>query len=235
VDPISSQTSAELIAALRGIDISVPGRIQGRTTAHTENWIVARLLATLEDARALAYPISLTHGDRPDFLLQTGETSAGIEATEAISKSYAACCALRDREFPDADIDLGLFRWGATPMTLDEMRAFLSDGEMRSDGWAGDSAEHEWANYMKDVIDIKLTKLSSPQFRKFDQNWLAIYDNLPLPNIHLTRANGILQQHFAGLWSRQPSFDAIFIERGPVIAKFTATGFTNLVLRDLWE
>lgn len=231
---INSESGLDLVSTLRTLDISVPGRIDGRTTAHTEIWIAARLLATLENASALNYPLEVTHRDRPDFLLNAGSASIGIEATEAISQSYAACCALRDREYPDADIDLGLFRWGANPLTVDQMRDLLVRGEMQSDGWAGDSAERQWAQYITDIINAKLRKLSSPTFDKFEQNWLAIYDNLPLPHLHLEKAIVALRPLTQQVWTAAPSFHAIYVERGPVIARIMANDSVNLVLNDIW-
>lgn len=108
----------ELLAALRGIDISVPPRSAGRKTEHTETWTICRLLSTLEASGLLSYPVALTHRDRPDFHLQSGSRDIGIEVTEAISEQYAAYAALAEREFPGAWLEPAHFKWGAPKLLM---------------------------------------------------------------------------------------------------------------------
>jgi hypothetical protein len=93
------ESSLELLSVLRGVDLSVPGRIDGRTTDHTETWTIARLLSTLANSDRIAFPLAVTHRDRPD--IQFGTQKIGAEITEAVSKQYGAYCALAEREFPD--------------------------------------------------------------------------------------------------------------------------------------
>jgi hypothetical protein len=84
-------------------------------------------------------------------------------------------------------------------------------------------------------VDTKLRKLARADFRKFDQNWLSIYDNLPMPNINLAEAIGLLRPLLEDRWSGTSFFDTLFVEHGPVIARVTAKGSQHLVLKDLWE
>lgn len=232
IDLISSD--AELFAALRQVDISVPGRIEGRTTHHTETWTICRLLSTLAKATLLDFPASVTHRDRPDFLIQTGRTKVGVEATEAISEQYAAYCALAEREFPEVFLEPAHFRWGAPKLSVEDMRELLRQSQLSSDGWSGGRSEQEWALFIQSIVDTKLAKLAHPEFAKFDQNWLSIYDNLPLPHIHLDKAITFLRPLLQDRWSRIPSFETLFIEHGPVVARITANSSDHLVLNDLW-
>ena len=228
-------TSDELFSELRKVDLSVPPRTNGRTTHHTETWAICRLISTLANRDRLSFPVSVTHRDRPDFLIEAGNTKVGVEVTEAVSKQYAAYCALAEREFPNIFLEPAHFRWGAPSLTVEEMRALLREGQQTSDGWAGDRPEQEWALFIQSVVDIKLTKLSRPKFAIFDQNWLLVYDNLPLPSIHLGNAIAFLRPLLQDRWSRVPGFDVLFVEHGPVIAQITGNNTDHLVLHDLWE
>lgn len=232
---LSADDSTQLLARLRAFDLSVPGRASGRTTKHTEIWTFARLLASLANGERLAYPVSVTHRDRPDFLLQSADATIGVEVTEAISQQYAAYCALAEREFPDASLEPAHFRPGAPDMSAQQMRELLSNAQLCSDGWSGDQTELEWARSIRGVVDAKLTKLAHGEFEKFDLNWLAIYDNLPLPYVHLADAIALVLPLLQGCWSIDPCFDTLFVEHGPVIARITANGAEHLILNDLWE
>jgi hypothetical protein len=228
-------TPEELLAALKRIDLGVPARTNGRTTQHTETWTICRLLSTLAITSRLAFPVSVIHRDRPDFLLQTPDAEVGIEVTEAISQQYAAYCALAERKFPDGFLEPAHSRWGAPALTTDQMRKLLRQPKLTSDGWAGDRAEKEWALFIQSVVDAKLDKLAHPDFKKFNQTWLSVYDNLPLPHIHLGKAIAQLQPLLQDRWSRVPAFEALYVEHGPVIAEITPRGSEHLVLHDLWE
>jgi hypothetical protein len=232
---VSVQDSAELLAVLQAADISVPGRVAGRTTSHTEMWTIARLLSTLAKADRLAFPLSVAHRDRPDVLIQSDHSKIGVEITEAISQQFAAYSALAEREFPSVFLEPGKFRWGAQSLTVAQMRELLRQGRPTSDGWAGDSAEREWALFIQSVVDTKLAKLARPDFGKFEQNWLAVYDNLPLPNVHLADAISLLRPLLADRWRREPGFDVLFVEHGPVIARITESESEHLLLNDVWE
>ncbi len=229
-------SSQELFSVLRRVEISVPGRIDGRKTHHTETWTISRLLSTLAKAERLAFPVSVTRRDRPDCLINAGSAQVGIEITEAISPQFAAYSALAEREFPDVFLQPGHFRWGAPELTVADMRQLLQQSQnINSEPWVGDRTEQEWALFIQSVVDAKLEKLVRPGFDVFDRNWLAIYDNLPLPHIHLGKAITYLRPLLEDRWSRVPSFDTLFVEHGPVIAQITAAGSEHLILHDLWE
>lgn len=234
VDIPTTPNTARLFALMREIDLSVPGRTEGRATHHTETWSICHLVSTLAAAGLLIFPVAVTHRDRPDFLINDDGISIGVEITEAISQQYAAYCALAEREFPGALLELAHFRWDSPNRTVEEMRTLLRQTQPTSDGWAGDQPEREWALFMRSAIDNKLGKLAHPDFSKFERNWLSIYDNLPMPNIHLGNAIGFLRPLLQDRWARSPGFDAVFIERGPVIAHITSTGSNHLLLKDLW-
>jgi len=226
---------SKLFRVLKRIDVSVPARTDGRKTAHTETWTVCRLLSTLANAGHLSFPISVTHRDRPDFLIEADNTRIGVEVTEAISEQYAAYCALAEREFPNVFLEPAHFRWGKRMLSKNEMRSLLRKSQLTSDGWSGDRAEQEWAQFIQSVVETKLCKLANPDFVKFDHSWLSVYDNLPLPNVHLGKAIALLIPLIKDSWKRGSAFDVLYIEHGPVIAEITVQGSQHHVLYDLWE
>lgn len=225
----------DLLATLRRIDISVPARTDGRTTDHAETWTISRLLSTLTKYNLLEFPLSVMHRDRPDSLIQSNGRQIGVEITEAISQQYAAYCALAEREFPELFLEPAHFRWGAPAMTVNDMRNLLQQRNLSSMGWAGNRPEQEWALFIRSVVDSKLTKLERADFAKYCQNWLAIYDNLPLPNINLSTAVACLQPLLHDQWGKKPGFDTLLVEHGPVIVRITSSGSEHLALNDLWE
>ncbi len=217
LDIAPARNPEALFKTLRGVDLSVPGRTEGRKTYHAETWTICRLLSTLAAANRFTFPISVTHRDRPDFLIQDASAKIGVEVTEAIPEQYAAYCALAERDFPGVLRELAHFRL------------------LSSAGWEGDDPEREWALFIRSAVDTKLTKLARTDFMKFDQNWLSIYDNLPMPNINLAEAIGLLRPLLEDRWSGTSFFDTLLVEHGPVIARVTAKGSDHLVLKDLWE
>lgn len=232
---ISSTADAdELFTALRSIDISVPLRTEGRRTHHTETWTICRLLSTLAQAQRLSFPVSLHHRDRPDFFIAAGAGQVGVEVTEAISEQYAAYSALAEREFPDVLLEPGHFRWNAPTLSVEEMRKLLRQTKLSAEPWIGDRPEQEWALFIQSIVDAKLKKLAKPEFEKFNLNWLSIYDNLPLPNVALEKGIHFLRPLLHERWFCSPSFDAIYIEHGRVIAEISITDTNYLVLQDIW-
>ncbi len=233
IDAVDS--SANLRTLLAGTDISMARRTKGRTTEDTERWTICRLLATLNQQGRLHFPLKLTHGDRPDFELVLGNSSTGIEITEAISRDYAACLALAEHIKPDAVIDLSLFRPNSPRKTIQELRKIIAASTLMGPGWAGNAAEKDWATSIADVVSSKKAKLGKAGYRKFPRNWLAIYDNLPLPNVNLVDAVALLVPKIEPLWGQEPWFDAVFIEHGPVIVEITRLTITHHTLADLWQ
>ena len=193
-------SNQELIERLKNIAISVPLRTEGRKTQHTETWSISKLLATLSKYDEVSFPLSLIHRDKPDYLVYSGDLKIGVEVTESIPQKYAEFCALAELEFPNTVFDIGHFRWDSSEITQNQMREILANPLITSAGWAGDSAEREWALFVQKSVCRKLAKLAHSDFEKFDQNWLTVYDNLPIPNINLQVAISFLQPLLANCW-----------------------------------
>ncbi len=230
------QNSTDLLVTLGGIDVAMPARTDGRKTHHTETYIACRLLATLAKADRLTFPLSVSRrdppNDRPDVVLRPGNSQIGIEITEAIPEPFAALCALAEREFPGHWLPVDSFTWGAQVLSKDEKRDLLRRDARCAAGGGDNAEEKEWASFISGVVKKKRRKLAGDGFQLFDANWLAIYDNLPLRNVHLADAISLLKPLVADIWASVPAFDALFIERGPVIAMVTAGASVHFVIGD---
>jgi hypothetical protein len=95
-DPLVLKSKGELLDYLKLQDVAVPARTQGRTTQHCERCATFRLLATLATADHFAYPMTMIHRDRPDFLLWFADRDVGLEFTEALSREEAEIDALAE-------------------------------------------------------------------------------------------------------------------------------------------
>ena len=219
---------------LSAIDISVPLRTKGRTKSHVEQSVICRLLSTLGEHNLLAYPLSLFHEDRPDFILKEYSRDMGIEITEAVSEQYAEFCALAEREFPNNALDSGLFRLGRKKKKVKEMREILCKNILISEPWFGDSPEREWAIYMENTVRGKLQKLAESSFKKLPMNVLAIYDNLHVPNVDVLQAVAILRNLISNIWHLDAAFHVIYIEHSSVVLEMKEHSFKSYKLAERW-
>ena len=237
MDDLHAVDDEDIRKKLRSVDISVPPRRDGRETDHTEIWVVCRLLSTLAGAGKLSYPLRLQHRDKPDMVLTCARNETGIEITEAVPTSAAKYFALAAREFPDTVLEIPDLVFDDSCLTEKEMRQHLRRSKDRWQGsaWLGDEPERKWAELVHGVIDRKLDRLKQDKFKKHPRNWLAIYDNLPLPDINLQKAIDCLLPRICETWSNTPCFDAVFIEHGSSIVQITADSAEHMALDDLWE
>jgi len=215
---ILEATAAEQLRAEIGhLDINVPERSAGRRSHHTERYCIAHLLATLPTSR-LSFPLTLTHGDKPDFVLSLPSGSIGIEHTEAIPENVARAQFLREKG-TGADM---YFTPHATPSesrkTAAELRQEIEADEY-GDGWVGDSAEREWAAAIAYSVKEKLPKVSADGFVRFPENWLLVYDNWPLPHVNIAKAAVFLDSLLRECYAFNV-FDAVFVLDDSQICEF---------------
>ena len=57
------------------------------------------------------------------------------------------------------------------------------EADEAGDGWVGDSAEREWAEAVAHYALGKIDRANQPGFESFDETWLVMYDNWPLPAV----------------------------------------------------
>jgi len=220
---LSADTSDEFSRALERLDVQVPSRAEMRTTDHVERHTVARLLTTLPKDR-FDYPLSISHGDTPDFRLTMGSRTVGIEHTEGITENEAHAQALRAKGNGPSVYFVPHPKLVEAKKSSKQLILEIQADEP-SEPWFGDSAERDWAQFMRHFLQRKAVAFNRSEFEKFSQNWLVIYDNLPLPHVDLEKAAALL---FENLNSTDgfSDFDHIFVVSGQDVCEFSIHGQT---------
>ena len=219
-DVDSAQAFRQTLASL---DTEVLPRTAGRTTDQTERYSIACLLSSLPHGR-LAFPLLVEHCDRPDMVLHFKGRRTGVEITEAVPTNAARASAIRQSGVGPAATLLSR----STPNEARRTRAELIK-EIEEDAggppWVGDAPEREWADAMAHVSSRKITSSRKSGFRRYDQNWLLIYDNWPLPEVWLSDAASILIEacRDLGLFT---AFDSLFVLSRGSLCEFTTGGFS---------
>ena len=225
----------QLLELLAEINTEVLPRTEGRTNEQTEMRSICYLLATLSSTGLLSYHLSLEKSESPDFILTLNQDKIGIEITESIPPAYAECLTIRDKEKPDALIDISLFKSDSPHRSKQELREIVNSLAMTGSGWEGDSAEIEWAKWIFDTITRKLEKLEG--YEKLPDYWLLIYDNLPLPHLCDRKAIEYLIKLLYGCRDAS-KFSRVYVERNSSIIIEIETRiiyFRQRKIVDLWQ
>ncbi|MEI2782061.1 MAG: hypothetical protein V9H25_12740 [Candidatus Competibacter sp.] len=232
IDSVTAHSSTDLLKQLRTIDISVPLRTEGRTTKQCERWSICRLLATYAETDLFDYPLQIKHEDRPDFVLSMPTVCIGIEITEAVPENWARVDALAQHKGYDNLRHIERFQPGESRRPNDEINR-IALGQSKGSLWAGDSAEREWAEVMIYFSLKKIINYVNPDFRKFQNNWLVIYENWPLPAVEEDKAASLFHQQLVGLSGSLP-FDKIFVECPKTFWDFTLDSYSCHTINELW-
>lgn len=215
---LRANTPAELRAKLHELDIHVPRRSEGRGNRHTERYCIAHLLASLPEER-LSFPLTLTHSNKPDFLLATPDGDIGIEHTEAVPENVAHADFLREKKGWGADVYFIPHAMPGEPRkTAEQLRREIENDDP-GDGWCGDAPEREWAAAMAHYVKEKIPKATADGFVRYPANWLIVYDNWPLPAIDYAEAATYLAPLLAEM-NAFSVFDMIFIRADSQIYEF---------------
>lgn len=215
---LRANTAAELRARLAELDINVPMRSAGRRSHHAERYCIAYLLATLP-IEQLSFPLTLTHSDKPDFLLAMTGGDVGIEHTEAVPENIAHADFLREKEGLGPEV---YFTPRATPgeprKTAAQLRSEI-EADAPGCGWDGDSPEREWAAVMAHFVTEKIPKVTANGFVRYPANWLIVYDNWPLPAVNYSKAASYLAPFLVDMGAFSV-FDAIFVHNDSRMCEF---------------
>jgi hypothetical protein len=171
--------------------------------------------------------------ERPDFVLQLLSVSIGIEVTEAVPPDWAWADARRQKLKHELPILLQRFRPGERQRSAAEIDR-IATGASRSDGWVGDAPEREWAEVMRHFSRQKAKKFQGTGFAHFPVNWLAIYDNWPLPAVDDPTAAAYLARQLYTADDSLP-FDAVFVECEKRIWQFFGSTSVSHSIPDLWS
>ena len=183
---IHATSLADLAAKLRGVDISCPPRSEC-SAEQAEIWSGCRLLATLARDQSVSYPLTLTHRDRPDFLLSLPSRAVGIEITEAVASNWAWADAKREENGYEKLVMLERFIPGEAPRSREEIDT-IARGDSRGAIWPGNASEEDWADAMLNFSIEKKKKFEKPGFMVCAENWLIIYDSWNAPSLNEAKA-----------------------------------------------
>lgn len=214
---LSAASAVEFKAALSAIDIHVPPRSKGRKKEQGERYSIAHLLASLPSEDIL-YPVNLTQQERPDFFLQMANLDVGIEHVEAVPESHVRASIYRQKgDGPQVHLlkkhQPGEFRRSKKAILNDIIR------DKASPPWVGNEVEVDWARVMLHFIDSKVKIINKSGFAKFEENWLLIYNNWPLPGVHHEEVCSLLTDSFPN--KILPSeFNRVFILDSKVLCEF---------------
>ena len=234
-------SKAELLEILKSIDIVSPLMNGKRNKENTEPYAMCHLLSSLAAANhLLAFPLEIIprKPDRPDFLLKMGGKNIGIEHTGARSENEMRKDDLRRKE------GIGPSAYFVTPVEFPDfpktnkvLRKEIKNNDHKG-GW-GDQGhtDQKWASVMLNVIDGKERKLLSPEFTRYDDDWLLIRDAWPFPSVNPENATAIL---LSTIQTRKVklNFHRIFVisysDSGPV-CEVTESEFKLYPRNDLWK
>ena len=224
---------SELEGALRGIDISVPRRSEGRTKEHTERYAISHMLSALLGKGQLSYPIELIQRERPDFLLKANGVEIGIEHTEAVPQNEAHKTVLRDKV---DGLEVHFISHHQPGEPKKPAKKLIEEIQANHSGpsWVGDSVEREWSEVMLYFVKGKIGALAKEGFEKFEQNWLLIYDNWSLPVLDREKSTQFLLPKIIAS-NCFANFDSVYIITGNFVCEFSNTGIVQHKINDLWK
>lgn len=180
-----------------------------------EFYTMVRLLASIP-LSTTDFPLLLTKDERPDFALQLGRVSIGVEHTEAVAENTVHESRLRAAQGGGAYL--------VQPAVISEPRKsrkqLLSEiaANRFPEPMVGDSVERGWVDAMLNFIKKKADSAQKPGYAAHDQQWLAIYDNWTAPALKRDYALSVLQKALQAS-NAFTVFDRIFILTGPMVVE----------------
>lgn len=219
-------TESELKQYIAALAIDVAPRGKGRTTDQCEQWQIHHMLLGLNKAGLLSLPFELTKRERPDFFVQNGSVSQGIEATEIINPEYARTITLPESKGAKSVVDPSLFKWGQTGRSLEELREIANRQKLTGTGWMGNSVEREFARSIVDTVESKHRKFIAG-FAKFDENILLAYHNNSTPILDFDEACNLTHEALNEYWYRN-GFGKVVIHKHQKLLFFCKEKFCIL-------
>lgn len=211
-------TEIELKQHIADLAIDVAPRGKGRTTDQCEQWQIHHMLLGLNKAGLLSLPFKLTKRERPDFFVQNGSVSQGIEATEIINSDYARTMTLPEAKGAGSVVDPSLFKWRQTGRSLEELRGIANRQKLTGTGWMGNSVEREFACSIVDTVESKHQKFIAG-FTKYDENILLAYHNNSTPILDFDEACSLTHEALSEYWCRN-GFDKVIVHKYQTLLSF---------------
>jgi hypothetical protein len=203
----------ELLNYLKNQNITLPP-YKERTKQHWEKLGIYLLLITWSETNNLSYPLILSHQDRPDFHLSQGRQSIGIEFTIASDQNTEAICALAEQEDKCVMIAADEFGPDSSPLTAEQKRQIVNrPHRITTPGFGNDGMEKYWCSWIIKTIKNKTADFSKPEFKKYNKNWLLIYDETLVATAETQTAVNFLLSDMQSYWLQENRYDRILIQR----------------------
>lgn len=235
---LTARTFQELHQRLSQLVVDAPADPAHRGAAG-EIYSIARLLGALPLSLA-DFPLQLAKSERPDFALQLGARSIGVEHTEAVPQNLMqerrarAKMLAREEDLRRAERADHPGTETPPPLAVHFVRT-ATIGEPRKDRkqiqqeidedrmpppMEGDSVERHWTDAMALFVEKKVASALKPDYTDHDELWLTIYDSWPAPGLKRQRALADLQRRLARI-APFVVFRRVFIFTGTTLAQFS--------------
>jgi hypothetical protein len=179
---------------------------------------LVQLLKVLEKSDGFELPICVDRRDKPDFELATSlRKRIGLETTLFTDEEVIRADLLHHTRFPNACVSMTGLRDGASRRSNDEISQMMLTIGANWDA-EGDVVDHA-ARKIFGSIQLKRQKFLSPDFTKFDENWLLLTDySNPF-------VNSITFQFLKETLSASPGafgteFDRVYVLFGPCCFRY---------------
>jgi hypothetical protein len=178
----------------------------------------------------------VSHRDKPDFALQFASRDIGLEFTEAVSEEQAETDALAYHMNKSVLLFTDQFKKDMPKRTAAQRRRIIENPPRGGPGWGDDRGVPEWVEWIMGFIRKKTRDLAKPDFDKHAENWLLVYDNLPVPFAQdtpkrWTDLSERLHHYFTGVCH----YGTIFIDSANELAELNSVGCSVQPIVDLWK
>ena len=184
-------------------------------TDYFEIYQAQQLLRLIDNTDGLELPVCVEHRDKPDFILSTHSRRIGLETSSFTDEEVMRANHLHFTRFPHTFITTTGLRDGTNRRSSQEIAETVLAWDSR---WEDsiEGAEHV-SRKIFERIRLKRQKFQSPDFDKFEENWLLLTDYLNPFSDAIT--DDILARHLLGALQRNDvigtEFDRVYIFYGP--------------------
>lgn len=161
---LSFSDRENLLQFLGDVDVSVPGRTEGRRSHHRERDCMVHYLQTLAGESLLEFPLKIVRSESPDFFLNFTDCSVAVEIRDVGTERSQEATTLLERS------PVGTF--------LEGEASLVRPGEaLQHPGYKNNEGETELAGLILDALDDKAETINGPHFQAADFYDLLLYDN----------------------------------------------------------
>lgn len=168
------RSAEDLCQGLRNIDI----RLKDRDKKRRETWTICHFLAAICKTPLLEYPLQIERPDRPDFVFSMLSGSTGVEVVEVVPEAMVRTCNYAEGQDIPLIIGIPRFKAGEPRRSRKETEEIAKGTSQGQDlPWTDDSIAQGCIEAMLYFSQQKARKFQKPGFKKYNNNWLLIYEN----------------------------------------------------------